>query len=168
MDLIRLNALVLQEVVIRRKLGSGLVIRVLRPPLVVAANPVIEAVLGENLVAQMPLADVAGLVLRRDHLRGRLHLARHDQSVHGHARRRRIQPRHDRRPSRRTHRLGHVRVLKHQAALSQRVHVRRLNPVVPVASHTVLPQPVRQNEDEVGMFRGRGVWQGDVLRMVGY
>jgi hypothetical protein len=56
---------------------------------------------------------------------------------------------HDARTGGRADRLGDIRILEYRAFACERIEVRRLNPVVSVATHRVAPLLVREDKEEI-------------------
>ena len=61
----------------------------------------------------------------------------------------RVQTSHDACAARSANRLRYVSILEHKPVIGDRVEVRRLDPIVPVAGHGVLTLLVGQDEEDV-------------------
>ena len=127
--------------------------RIFRQMPVLRAHPLVKPVLPYHIIAQMPLAVVAAVILVRQHLSDNRNVPRHNQLVHRHPRRMRIHPRHYGSPRRRAYRLRHICVLEHKTLIRQRVQIRHIQPIVPIASHRVRPLLIAEYENQVRPVR---------------
>ena len=151
--LVRLVAALDQEVVIVAEYRQVLVVGVVVAVLVLYAHPLVEAVLADDLVAQVPLAVVGGVVLRRQEVGDGPDRVVQANVVLQTAVDVGPQPGQDRRARRGADGRADVAVLEYEAAGGKGVEVGGLDEVVAVAGHRVGPLLVGEDEEYVGLSR---------------
>jgi len=128
---------------------------------VLNGNPLLETMLGEDLVAQMPLSHVGAPVIRIAQEFGETgggfgkgDVVFQDTAGVG------PEARHDCRARRRANRLGHVCLFENDALRSQTVQIRDADFPVAVGGHGIGTLFVGPDEEQVGFAPGRGKGPG--------
>ena len=130
---------------------------------VLCADPHVESVLPDDVVAQVPLAHVAAQVVLRNHLGEDGNIGRQGELVHCGAGGVGVQTGHDGGAGRGAYGLCDVGVLEDMAGVGERVEVRCLRPVASVTPHRVPALLVAHDEDKVSSGH-RGVSPGSDRR----
>ena len=149
----RLDTVLPQMIVVVRLDIPILPLRCPNPMEVLHADPLVETMLLDHVVAEVPLAEISAVVVLADPLRNRRTISRQWDVVPMQSNRVRVQPRHYRRPARSTHRLCHIRVLKHKRPISYAIQIRRIDPIVAITSKRILPLLISQYEEDVRASR---------------
>ena len=152
----RLESAVDQVLMVVAHLGAVLALRVLGTMSVLSAYPLVETVLSNDVVPEVPLAEPAGVVVLRGHLSDALPVRRERHLVDGRPGEVRIESGDDRSPRGSAYRLSDVGSLEDEAAVCQRVQARHIDPVVAVAAQGVVPLLVAENEHYVRTVRHVG------------
>ncbi len=154
---IRFEALFQQKVMVVCEERAVLLFGEVTAILVIHTQPVLKAVLGDDFVAQMPLAVIAADIIRRHQFSYGWDLGPERDVVGRAAVAVRVQAGHDRRAGRRADRLRDVGVLKEHTLASQPVQDRRLNHAVAITAQGVSSLLVGEDKQQIG-FPTHLVW----------
>lgn len=117
------------------------------------ADPFVEAVLLDHVVAEMPFAEVGGVVVFADAFGDCRAVRRKRDVVSVQAYGVGIEAGHYGGATRCANRLRNVRVFKHERLIGDGVEIGGLDPVVPIARHRILALLVCKYEEDIWAIR---------------